>query len=561
MIHSHPRMKVLTARHHRLLFYGSWLALGLLQAGLTGLQDDEAYYWVFSKFPAWGYFDHPPITALLIKAGYALFPNELGVRLFPLLLNLFSLLLIEKLLTKKNPLLFYAIALSLGVWQLGGFMAVPDTPLIFFTALFFRCYRLFLERRSGWYAIGLAFSIALLFYTKYQGLLVVFFTVLSNPRLLTKPRLYVTGIIALLLFLPHLYWQWQHHWVSFRYHLFESNVDAWRFSFTTGYLCGQLLLAGPLAGILLIPAALWYKPADPLEKALKWTLAGVYIFFLLSSFRGEVEANWTSPVLIPLFVLSHQALLQRPGMLRWLIRLLLPGLLLVLFARIVMIEDLLPVKAVKNRFHAWKKWPAEMKVKTEGFPVVFSNSYQRASQYWFHSGQPAYSQNHLRDHRNNYNFWPLEDSFLGRPVYFLDIYGPERFPDSLKTPIGTVGYRYDPAFLSFAKIEFIPQSDFYRVKENQPLQLQGRVRLSAYYARFIQQHDSLPATISCCLFKGKNMLQKAVLPLSLQDLVNGEFSVPFMPQVLRGRYYFRFSIETPGYNPTHNSEKIRLQIY
>ena len=50
------------------LFYLVWLALGLIQAGTTELLDDEAYYWVFSQHLDWGYFDHPPMTALLIRA-------------------------------------------------------------------------------------------------------------------------------------------------------------------------------------------------------------------------------------------------------------------------------------------------------------------------------------------------------------------------------------------------------------------------------------------------------------------------------------------------------------
>src|SRR6185436_12214138 len=98
------------------------------------------------RFLDWGYFDHPPMTALLVKMGYSIFPNELGVRLFPLLLNVFSLVIIEKLISNKNPLLFYAIALSIAVLQLSGFVAVPDIPLIFFTALFFWMYRRFIDR-------------------------------------------------------------------------------------------------------------------------------------------------------------------------------------------------------------------------------------------------------------------------------------------------------------------------------------------------------------------------------------------------------------------------------
>jgi len=95
-------MKAFLRNNHRLLFYTAWIILGLIQSGLTELQDDEAYYWVYSKYLSWGYFDHPPMIAVLVKMGYAIFPNELGVRLFPLLLNVLSLVIIEKLISKKK---------------------------------------------------------------------------------------------------------------------------------------------------------------------------------------------------------------------------------------------------------------------------------------------------------------------------------------------------------------------------------------------------------------------------------------------------------------------------
>ena len=52
-------------RHHKTIFYLLWFIVNLIQAGKTGLFDDEAYYWMYSKFPAWGYFDHPPMVALM----------------------------------------------------------------------------------------------------------------------------------------------------------------------------------------------------------------------------------------------------------------------------------------------------------------------------------------------------------------------------------------------------------------------------------------------------------------------------------------------------------------
>jgi hypothetical protein len=111
-------MKNFLQRHHHSLFLLSWLLLMLMQAGLTELQDDEAYYWVFSKFMDWGYFDHPPMTALLIKGGYFISSSVLGVRLLFVFLNLLSLLIAEKLTEHKDPFLFYGIALSIAVLQL-----------------------------------------------------------------------------------------------------------------------------------------------------------------------------------------------------------------------------------------------------------------------------------------------------------------------------------------------------------------------------------------------------------------------------------------------------------
>src|ERR1700730_8069426 len=153
---------------------------------MTGLFDDEAYYWVYSRFLDWGYFDHPPMIALLIKIGYAIFPNELGVRLLVAILSTASLWLIEKLLNEKNDKLFYGIALSMAVLQLGGIIAVPDIPLLFFTTLFFIVYKRFVANPNLLNCIWTGFCIALLFYSKYHGFLVVVFTLASNPRLLLR---------------------------------------------------------------------------------------------------------------------------------------------------------------------------------------------------------------------------------------------------------------------------------------------------------------------------------------------------------------------------------------
>lgn len=79
-----------------------WLAINLIQSAFTNLTSDEGYYWFFSRTMEWGYYDHPPLLALLVKMGYALFPNEFGTRLFPVLLNAAGVLFFLTLLPDKK---------------------------------------------------------------------------------------------------------------------------------------------------------------------------------------------------------------------------------------------------------------------------------------------------------------------------------------------------------------------------------------------------------------------------------------------------------------------------
>lgn len=559
-------MNISLQKNSRLLFYGLWLLLGLIQSGLTELQDDEAYYWVFSRFLDWGYFDHPPMIALLVKMGYAIFPNELGVRLFPLLLNIFSLIIIEKLIDKKQPFLFYTIALSIAVLQISGFVAVPDIPLIFFTALFFLCYKKFTANFSLLNTFLLGLSVALLLYSKYHAVLIVFFVLLSNVNLFRKYQTYLAGLIALSLFVPHLWWQYQHDWVSFRYHLFESNVNTYKPAFTVEYIIGQLLLPGPIAGFILLPAAFLYKPAKLsasylLERALQFTMAGIYIFFLFSSFRGRVEGNWTSPVLVPLIILSHQFLKNKITWQKTLSRLLPITLVLTLFARIIMMADILPVKQIQERYHAWKEWPKEMRQRTKGLPVVFSNSYQRASKYWFYSGQMTFSQNWYRERRNNYNFWPVEDSMLGKPVYFMDKYSLSRFMDSLHTPIGWIGFLYDSSFVSFSKVKISAVKKI-TAKAGESFIIKCNVQMPQQYEIVIRNHHSLSDTTRIGVFTKMSWLKDIPTNLSLKKLVDEkQFQLTVNPGLEKGKYYLRFAIQNGNYGATHNSEKIELEIY
>ena len=51
------------------LFSSRGAPVNFWQAAQLELFNDEAYYWMCSRFPDWGYFDHPPMVAWWVILG------------------------------------------------------------------------------------------------------------------------------------------------------------------------------------------------------------------------------------------------------------------------------------------------------------------------------------------------------------------------------------------------------------------------------------------------------------------------------------------------------------
>ena len=116
----------------------------------------------------------------------------------------------------------------------------------------------------------LGFIVALMFYSKYHGILIVFFTLISNIKLFTRWQTYFAGMIALVLFFPHLYWQHQHNYPSIQYHLFERNAIDYRSSFTIIIDHRTGIVWRTIIGWLSLWAAGKHKLESLTEKALRW---------------------------------------------------------------------------------------------------------------------------------------------------------------------------------------------------------------------------------------------------------------------------------------------------
>jgi 4-amino-4-deoxy-L-arabinose transferase-like glycosyltransferase len=389
----------------------AWLILGLLQAYFTELSGDEAYYWMYSRYMDWGYHDHPPMIAAMIRLGYALFPHEGGVRLLTVFANTAALCLLYQMTDKKRPLLFLALLFSLVSFHASALLAVPDSPLLLGCVCYFWVLRRYIHRDTFWHTLLLAATVTFMLYSKYHSGMVLFFTLLAIPSLLRRASFWAIVAMSLVLYSPHLYWMYAHDFSSLKFHLGFRSKEFYTLGHFGSYWGGLLTISGPLVGVILLPSAYRYSPQDMWEKALKYCFIGIIVLLFVLHFQTHIEANWFGTAIVPTILLSYRYLSQNLTYQRYLRYLAVPSLILALVLRIYLVYDFLPKSwRVASDYHGWSKWAVDLQKANDGLPLVFSNSYQLPAKYTFYTGQMAYAANNIHYHRTQYDFWNIEDA-------------------------------------------------------------------------------------------------------------------------------------------------------
>lgn len=398
------------------LWLGVWWCANLIEAGCTELANDEAYYHMFAQRLAWGYFDHPPVTALLVWLGERLFGGELGVRFFFTVLQPLYLWALWRLVrpadaVRRDATLFVMLSALTLLLQLYGFIAVPDGPLLASSAVFLWTFRNFSEgRRLAWLWMGAA--IALMAYSKYHGALVLLFALAANPRLFARPALYASGAVAAVLLVPHLVWQYHHDWASFIYHLSARN-SVFRPGYVVEFLANMLVVFNPFLVPIYVQAWRKTRPQSAVGRALKLLPAAFIGFFLLSSLRGYVQPQWVIVSVFGLIYVAFAYVRRHPRTRRYAMAAGGATLLLVAAVRVEMIFNPLGLRfEVFDNSESYGAIAAE----AQGRPVVFRHGYAVAAKYAFYTGGEAYCQPNIRYRTHQWQFRDDDSRFAGREV-------------------------------------------------------------------------------------------------------------------------------------------------
>ena len=395
---------------------GAVLLINLIQAYVTPLIFDESYYWYYANNMSWGYFDHPPMVAALIKVGSWLFQGELGVRLLSGLMSIGTPVLLwdcidEKAKSKYVPH-FFVLLFSMTLFHAYGFLMLPDTPLLFFTAFFLWMYKRFLTNPGTGIAVGLGLIMAALMYSKYHAVLVILFVFLSNIRLALNPRAWLAVLVALAAYSPHLIWLYENDFIPVNYHLFERPNRAYEFGdFTLGYFVNLIALFGltfPWVYLALFKS----KAKDRFQRALIFLSYGVLIFFLVSSLQRRVQTQWLIVVCIPMALLAFDWMIHNQQSRKWILRMGIVNIVVLLYLRIGLVHA--PLFPVVYETHGNKEWVKELQEKAGDASVIFENSYRNASMFGFYSGQPSFTLNNIMFRKNQYSIDGSEENFQGK---------------------------------------------------------------------------------------------------------------------------------------------------
>jgi len=300
------------------------LAIQALAAGRLELTFDEAYYTLWSRFLSFGYLDHPPMVALLIRASTSLFGgSELGVRALSLLVvgampALVAFIAWRLFGSAETAALAALMWIAMPLVSIGAVFVAPDAPLVVFWTLGLSALvELWRTGQKRWLiALGLALGLAL--QSKFTaaflapGVVLALVATPSLRRWLISPALFAGLAVALAIFAPFVAWNAAHGWTTFAKQFGRVGPSEFAPYYLVEFLVAQIGLLNPLVVAPLVPAiaAISWRasvaPRSPGEarRMLACTIAPAAVYFLLHSLHDRVQGNWLAPLYPALAILA-----------------------------------------------------------------------------------------------------------------------------------------------------------------------------------------------------------------------------------------------------------------
>jgi hypothetical protein len=278
------------------------LVLHVATNGHYGFHRDELQTLDDARHLEWGFVAYPPITPLVGRLELVLFGTSLtGFRVFSAIavsvIMVLAGLIAKELGGKRHVQLLAAAAAGISPVSLVQgtvFQYVSFDYLWGVTATYLLVRLLKSDDPRWWVPIGGVLGLGM--ETRYtMGFLALGIagTVLLTParRFLRSGWLWVGVGVSILIFLPNLIWQMQHHFISLEFlsHLHARDLRQGRYN---GFVREQLLICVNLVTVPLTLMGLWFYFVcqDRRYRFLGWTFAVSFVLFAAAGSRSYYTA-------------------------------------------------------------------------------------------------------------------------------------------------------------------------------------------------------------------------------------------------------------------------------
>ncbi len=256
-------------------------------------QRDEFLYLAEAHHMAWGYMEVPPLLSVFAWITNLFGNSMFWLRFFPSLFGVFTFLIIGKIIIsfggKALALFLGFLPFILGAYLRVHFLFQPNFLEIFFwTMIAYSILRFIQNQRNIWlYVFGISaglgmmskYSIAFFIISILIGLLIT-----RNRKIFLNKHLYFSALIAFLIFLPNLLWQYYYHFPVV-VHMKELHQFQLQYVEPSDFLLEQVLMN--LACMFIWIAGLYFIIFKEKGKYRVFAWAYLLIILILLYFQGK----------------------------------------------------------------------------------------------------------------------------------------------------------------------------------------------------------------------------------------------------------------------------------
>ncbi len=445
-----------------ILFLAALTGLRILYIafGPFDLSPDEAHYWEWSRRLDLSYYSKGPGVAYTIALFTSLFGDtEFGVRAGSVFFSTLATMLIYlsgRDLFNSEKVGFYSAVIPniTPLFSAGSVLMTTDVLLVFFwVAAMYAFWKAVSTDGTLWWLLAGALT-GLGFLGKYTMVLLLpgiflYLTASKAKRgLLVRKGPYMAATLAVVFASPVIIWNLGHDQVTIKHvmgqaHLSEglrvSLKDGLEFLGSQAGLLTPPVFIGLLYGLIVAGISGWREQREE-RLYLFFISAFVFLFFLLKSFQGKVQANWAVAAYIgafPAAVKVFDDLYSKAGASGK--RLFAAGSVLAVVVAVtatvilhypgVLLSsrmDRLYSRPPYNRVLGWRELGRSVsevyrEMKKQGDTFIMSDTYQVTSLLAFYTeGNPVtYNVNTGSRRMNQYDLWPGMEGLEGDNALYV----------------------------------------------------------------------------------------------------------------------------------------------